>query len=97
MSKDIQMDYGLMEEMSKGFQAGIEQLQDTLQEMQSIANTLEDGALLGDGGEAFTAAIRNKLCPAITRLSEKFEELSGDVIAAMGDIQEAEREVVGKF
>ena len=90
MSDIIKMDYGLMEDMSQTFKQGVEQLQDTNQVMQNIANELEDGALLGRGGAAFTDAIRGKLCPAIARLTEKFEELAGDIQKAMDDMQSAD-------
>jgi WXG100 family type VII secretion target len=90
MSDIIKMDYGLMEDMSQTFKQGVEQLQDTNQVMQNIANELEDGALLGRGGVAFTEAIRGKLCPAIARLTEKFEELAGDIQKAMDDMRSAD-------
>ena len=90
MSEEIKMDYGLMEDMSKTFQQSVEQLQDTLQAAQNIANELEDGGLLGRGGDAFTEAIRNKLSPAISRLTEKMQELSEDVNKAMEDMRSAD-------
>lgn len=90
MSEIIKMDYGLMEDMSRTFLQGVEQLQDTNQAMQSIANEMEDGALLGRGGVAFTEALRGKLCPAITRLTDKFQELSEDINKAMDDMRSAD-------
>ncbi|MGB1248985.1 MAG: WXG100 family type VII secretion target [Candidatus Promineifilaceae bacterium] len=97
MSNIIKMDYGMMEDMSRTFQKGVEGLQDTSQQMQSIANMLENGALVGRGGMAFTDAIRSKLCPAIGRLIEKFEELSKDVADAMGDMKEADDQTESMF
>lgn len=94
---EIRMDYGLMEDMSRTFLQGVEQLQDTMQAMQTIANEMEDGALLGRGGVAFTEAIRGKLCPAIAKLSEKFKELSDDVLKAMQDMQEADTTTEGMY
>ncbi len=93
----IKMDYSLMEEMSQAFLKGVEQLENTMQEMQSVANTLEEGALLGRGGSAFTDAIRNTLCPAMARLNDKFKELSNDVLNAMKDMQEADKTSQGLF
>lgn len=90
MSDIIKMDYGLMEDMSQTFQQGVEQLENTMQEMQSIANALEDGVLLGRGGAAFTDAIRGKLCPAIARMTDKFNELAGDIQKAMADMKSAD-------
>ncbi|MCA9994783.1 MAG: WXG100 family type VII secretion target [Anaerolineales bacterium] len=94
---EIRMDYGLMEDMSRTFLQGVEQLQDTMQAMQTIANEMEDGALLGRGGVAFTEALRGKLCPAIAKLSEKFKELSDDVLKAMQDMQEADTTTEGMY
>jgi WXG100 family type VII secretion target len=97
MTDEIRMDYGLMEDMSKTFQQSVEQLQDTLSAVQNLANEMEDGALLGRGGDAFTEALRNKLSPAISRLIEKFEELAKDVTDAMGDMQEADASTQGMY
>lgn len=91
MSDQIRMDYELMDNMKQAFLQGVEQLQDTMQEMQSIANTLEDGALLGQGGDAFTDAIRGKLSPAISRLTERFESLANRVEQAKAEMQEADQ------
>jgi WXG100 family type VII secretion target len=87
---EIKMDYGLMEDMNRTFLQGVEQLQDTMQAMQNVANEMEDGALLGRGGTAFTEAIRGKLCPAISRLTDKFQELAEDIQKAMEDMKSAD-------
>lgn len=87
---EIKMDYGLMEDMNRTFLQGVEQLQDTMQAMQNVANEMDDGALLGRGGTAFTEAIRGKLCPAISRLTDKFQELAEDIQKAMEDMKSAD-------
>lgn len=87
---EIKMDYGLMEDMNRTFLQGVEQLQDTMQAMQSVANEMDDGALLGRGGTAFTEAIRGKLCPAISRLTDKYQELAEDIQKAMEDMKSAD-------
>lgn len=92
MSDVIKLDYEKAEEMVKTFDAGKQQLEATLQEMKNIANTLESGALLGDGGQEFREAINGPLCTAISRLSQKFEELSNDVKAAVQDMKQADAE-----
>lgn len=98
MSTDIiKLDYGLAEDMINTFKQGVEQLQDTMQEMQTLANTLEEGALLGQGGDAFVDAIRSKLCPAIAKLTEKFNELADDVAQAVRFMQEADRASKSQF
>jgi WXG100 family type VII secretion target len=94
---EIKLVYPLAEDMIRTFKEGVEQLQDTLSEMQSVANALEDGALLGQGGQAFTEAIRGKLCPAIGRLTDKFEELAEDVQDAIDFMREADEKSKGMF
>lgn len=79
MADEIKLDYGLADEMIATFKQAEQQLNDTLSEVQAIAITLEDGALLGRAGEAFTDGIRGKLSPAIARLSKKMEEMAKDV------------------
>lgn len=97
MSDEIRVVYPDMEEMSRTFQQGSEQLRETMQEMQAIATVLEDGALLGLGGQAFVEAIRGRLCPAIDRLADKFRELDIDVRAAMRYAMQADIESKTKF
>ncbi len=97
MTDEIRVVYPDMEDMSRTFQRGAEQLRDTLQEMQNIAGVLEDGALLGLGGQAFVEAIRSKLCPAIDKLANKFDELDRDVKAAVRYAQQADRQSKGMF
>jgi WXG100 family type VII secretion target len=94
---EIKLDYGLAGDMAKTFQEGAEQLQDVMQEMTQISNMLEEGALLGRGGVAFVDAIRSKLNPSISKLTEKFTELKGDVEGAIKDMQEADKASADKF
>lgn len=99
MADKIRVVPELMDNMTQTFLQGAEELQDTMQEMQRIANTLEEGALLGQGGEAFTTAIRGKLSPAISKLVDKFQELAADVRTAKEIIVEEKDagEVAPKF
>jgi WXG100 family type VII secretion target len=94
---EIKLNYAMAEEMAQTFKQGTEQLQDTMLEMQSLANLLEGGALKGRGGTAFVEAIRNKLSPALTRLTEKFQELEGDVKAAIEAMREADSQAESGF
>ncbi len=93
----IKLVYATAEDMINSFQRGSEQLEKTFQEMQGVASTLEGGALLGQGGTAFTDAVRSKLCPAIGRLNDKFKELAGDVQKAIEYMQEADKTSASKF
>lgn len=97
MADEIKLVYATAEDMIHTFEKGVEQLEKTMQEMQALAGQLEGGALLGQGGQAFTEAIRGKLCPAIGRLDDKFKELAGDVHKAIEYMQQADRTSKGKF
>ena len=97
MADEIRMDYELMDNMKRAFVESAKQLETTLAEVQSIANDLEgsgsnDGALLGDGGQAFTEAIRVKLSPAISRLRDRFESLGERVDKAKAEMQAADQQ-----
>ena len=89
---EIKLDYDKAANMARTFQQGGEQLQDTMQEMQKLANTLEEGALLGRGGQAFVEAIRGKLAPSLTRLIDKFQEMESDVNKAVALMRQADEE-----
>lgn len=98
MSHDvIKLNYELAEDMIRTFEQGYEQLQDTMQAMQSIANTLEEGALLGRGGTAFTEALRSNMCPSLGRLTDKFQELADDIRAAIEAMRQADATSKGMF
>jgi uncharacterized protein YukE len=97
MAEEIKLVYATAEEMIHTFKNGKDQLEKTMHEMQNVAGQLEGGALLGQGGDNFKDAIRGKLCPAINKLSAKFEELMGDVHKAIEYMQEADRTSKSKF
>ena len=97
MTEEIKLNYQMADEMVATFKKGAEQLETTSKEMQSIAATLEDGALLGRAGTTFTDAVRNKLCPAINNLTAKFNELAKDVTKAKQFMQEADKQSRSKF
>jgi WXG100 family type VII secretion target len=93
----IKMDYDLMQDMSRQFSDGAQQLEDVLSEMQNIAATLENGALLGEGGYAFTSAIRERLCPAIQRLVDKFNEIEADLMGALTYMRDGDSNARSRF
>ena len=97
MTDVIKMDYAKMEAMSQTFKQGMQQLDATIQQMHNIAKTLENGALIGQGGTAFTEGINSKLCPSIERLKDKFEELANDVQKAMEDMKHADTQAKQQF
>jgi WXG100 family type VII secretion target len=94
---DVQMDYDLMEDMARLFKQGSQQLEDTIRSMQNIAGRLEDGALLGRGGDALAAAVRDKLNARIAALQDKLDEMSMDVYGALVDLRDGDTEAASRF
>lgn len=93
----IKLNYEQAEAMAKAFKEGAQQLQQTQQEMQKLAQMLEEGGLLGRGGKEFVAAIQSNLCPSIGRMHNKFNELEGDVKAAVAAMRQADAESKQQF
>ncbi|MGD2162435.1 MAG: WXG100 family type VII secretion target [Anaerolineales bacterium] len=80
---DVRMNYDSMEAMAKEFDNAVKQLEESMNDMKNAAKTMEDGALLGMGGDAFVDAINSKLIPNMQILSEKMNEMGGDIRAAV--------------
>jgi WXG100 family type VII secretion target len=97
MQDEIKMEYPLMEEMKRTFAAGRETLQETVNELNSIADKMEGGALLGDAGSAFSGAVRGALLGAVNKLIEKFEELENDIQYAVDQMRAAEEKAKQSF
>ncbi len=97
MSELIRMDYDLMERTAHEFRLGAQQLENTMQVVRSIADALENGALLGKTGDAFSDALRCRLTPAISRLRDKFYELEGDIQGALVDLRDGDTEASSRF
>ncbi len=97
MSDVLKMDYPQAEEMIQIMMQAANQLEDISAEMQSIAQVLENGALLGDAGDAFSMALRSRLVPAIGRLRDGIAEGADYVRTEKEDMEEAERRSAGLF
>jgi len=97
MQDEIKMDYPLMDEMKRTFADGRHQLSDAANELKSIADKLEQGALLGNAGQALTDAVKGTLLNAVTKLSDKFEELEGDIQFAVDQMHQAEAKTKASF
>ncbi len=92
MTHKIKMNYPKMRKMSRTFRQGGNTLEDTLKEMKAVADALENGALLGRGGQAFAHAINGPLARSINKLIAKFKELDKDINLAVKDMKEADTE-----
>ncbi|CAG1010208.1 hypothetical protein ANRL4_04155 [Anaerolineae bacterium] len=97
MGADVQMDYEVMEKMRDVFKIGSDQLGETLNVMNNLAQMMEQGALLGDGGELFAQALRARLAKKLQNLQRKFAELSQDVNGAVRDLRDGDKEAASRF
>ncbi|HPH95465.1 MAG TPA: WXG100 family type VII secretion target [Anaerolineaceae bacterium] len=97
MADIIKADYQMLEEMARTFRSGAQQLEDTLRELQNIANTFENGALLGRGGQSFSEVIRGPMCASVEKMIAKFQELEYDVLGAMTDHRDEDIESGTRF
>jgi WXG100 family type VII secretion target len=80
---DVRMNYSSMEQMAKSFHQAHEQLEQTITEMDKLVKLMEGGALVGEGGQAFSDAINTKLKKRLTVLKAKMRELEGDIHGAV--------------
>lgn len=87
MSVDQRMNYASMREMSRAFREASKQLEQTMQDMKKVSKLMQDGALVGDGGQAFVSAIDGKLMKRLQALQAKMQEMDKDIrknVEAMG-------------
>lgn len=94
---DVQMDYEMVEEMSRIFDMGAQTLDEIKAQMMQIADMMENGALLGEGGRAFADALQGPMANALGKLSEKFEELSRDCYGAVTSLRDGDTEAASRF
>lgn len=94
---DVQMDYDLMEDMARLFRDGAQMLEDLSRHMENVAGRIEDGALMGKGGDALADAIRQRLNSRLAALQDKFSELGMDVYGALIDLRDGDSEAASRF
>lgn len=97
MSDVIKLNYPAMQEMAQQCKAASQRLTETARLAQSIGQEMQNGALVGDAGDAFTNAIQSALLPAVQKLSQKFEEIAKDITGAIADMQAQDKGAGGLF
>lgn len=98
MSEIIKMDYGAMEEMAQTFRDAASSLEDIMREMESVASSMEGGALLGRGGELWVSAVRERLVRVrLAKLADKMTELNQDIYGALVDLRDGDHESQSRF
>ena len=93
MAEKIRLNYPAMEEMAKYCDYANQQVLQTMNEGLRIARQMRDGAMVGDAGEAFASALEGPYKNGCSKLAEKLKEISGDIRAAIADMQAADRGV----
>jgi len=91
------MNYQTMREMTKEFTAAEKQLQETLSAVKKLGKDMEGGALQGQAGQTFTAAINGPLTKALQKLSGKMKELAGDIEGARAFYEDGETKSQSRF
>ena len=80
---DVRMNYESMETMANAFFKAAGQLDDTMGDMNKVAQMMEGGALVGQGGSQFQDAILSILVPAMNTMRDKLNEMGEDIKAAV--------------
>ena len=73
------------------------QLEETISEMEGIANAIEGGAILGKAGDALSAGVRKQLIGAIKQLIDGFEDGARYIAMERDDMKAAEQKSASLF
>ena len=83
MSADVRMNYGSMENMEKAFKEAAKTIEAATKTAGELSKMMEGGALQGEAGDQFRAAINDKLNKRLKVLHDKMTELSQDIKGAV--------------
>lgn len=97
MNDKIRVNYPALEEMAQHCIKVAQKLAETQQLAAKIAAGMVDGALVGDTGEAFAAALNGPFSQSVNRMQEKFMEVSQDIRSAMASMRQADTSAGGNF
>jgi uncharacterized protein YukE len=93
---DERMNYDSMEQMGKAFNQASRQLDETKSAMDQIAQTIGEGALKGQAGDAFLGALQ-KLDKRRKIINEKMKELEGDIQGAVSANRDGVKTAKSRF
>ncbi len=94
---DVKMVFASMEEMAEAFHGAHQQVSQSIEEMNKIAQILEGGGLQGQGGDRFVAAIKGKLVPKMEELARKLQEEEKDIRGAEKATRRGEKDSKNRF
>ena len=76
---DMRFNFPVMREMKRACENTAAQIDDSVGKMKEIAQSMENGALLGKGGDRARESFRNTLVPKMQMLSAKLREQASDI------------------
>ena len=91
------MVYPEADQMIQVLKEACNQLQNTITDMEGVANALEGGAMLGDAGEHMADGVRSKLISAINQLIDVFEDGARYIAMERDDMMAAEQKSAALF
>jgi hypothetical protein len=97
MSSKLTLVYQTGHEMVERLNSAVAGLQELVSDMESIANAMEQGDLLGAAGEAFANGIRGPLTNGINSLIEGYQDGSRYMQQEIDDHEAAESQSAGLF
>ncbi len=97
MSEVIKLNYPAMQEMAQHCKSTAQRLMETIRLARQAAQEMRNGAMVGDAGEAFSNALASAFVPAVTKLSQKFDEITKDIEGAIADMQASDKSAGGRF
>lgn len=97
MAPDVRMNYGSMEKMEKAFRQAAQTIEQTTRTANEIAKMMEGGALQGEAGDQFRAAINDKLNKRLKALNEKMLELAQDIKGAVSATRDGVKTAQSRF
>jgi WXG100 family type VII secretion target len=97
MADKIQMDYEAVQQMAQIAKQSADELDEMIGSLKAITDQLDGGALIGRAGRALADGIGERLVPAVGRLSQKFSEISLDLLGALTDLRDSDSQAGGLF
>ena len=97
MVDKIQMDYEAVQQMAQLAKQSADELDEMVGSLKAIVDQLEGGVLIGRAGRALSDGIGERLVPAVGRLSQKFSEISLDLLGALTDLRDRDSQAGGLF
>ena len=93
----LKMVYESAEEMETRLKNAVAALQELVSDMEALANSMEQGDLLGAAGEAFANGIRGPLTNGINQLIEGYQDRARYMRVEIDDMKSAESQSAGLF